>query len=552
MTPRIIIGSETEYGILLTNKGKVLLSYNSLTVPIQTMLNASTKVVGASFCSHSEGIKTQEEHRIAEQAVQVFGEETNVDLEELLHLQRRGYTGNMLQNGARFYQDGLHPEYSCPETDNPYTAVVLQKAGDRIVSLCQKIAEEILIQEYGPEYELRIDKNNSDGKGSSYAAHENYTLSPRVFNEVCRSGTSLSAMTLLFFVARQIITGAGKVGHENVPTASYQISQRADFMVQNFSHATTENRGIINRRDVPYADHDILRRFHMIVGDSNLSELSLYLKFGMTGLFFMMLDDGFLKKQKSLLRKRLSDPVKALHFVSRDLTLQKPLSFEDGTSATALEIMSDFVSFARMFVLEKNLSDVWLDVVQVCESTLDGLGGDKEKHPLASSLDWIAKKCVIDAHIQKTGVTMEDSSCRAIDLQYHNMKKNESIFERLRGLGRIIRIVDDADIDYAIKFPPINTRSWLRGEIIRRYGSNIKYMRWDTLCLTNEAMVVYIRLPDPFYGTKSVTEHLFHDDPLFAEFIKRIEIFSTNSEGKLLVNTRQSLSFFQPRSEEDA
>ena len=39
----------------------------------------------------------------------------------------------ILSNGARFYVDHAHPEYSSPETTNPRDCVIWDRAGERIV-----------------------------------------------------------------------------------------------------------------------------------------------------------------------------------------------------------------------------------------------------------------------------------------------------------------------------------------------------------------------------------------------------------------------------------
>ena len=86
-----------------------------------------------------------------------------------------------------------------------------------------------------------------------------------------------------FFVTRQIITGAGKVGSENgAEPAEFQITQRADFFETEVGLSTMVARPIINTRDEPHADEKAYRRFHVIVGDSNMSEFSIYLKVGIT------------------------------------------------------------------------------------------------------------------------------------------------------------------------------------------------------------------------------------------------------------------------------
>src|SRR5699024_765585 len=44
-----------------------------------------------------------------------------------------GITNRILVNGARFYVDHAHPEYSAPEVDTPLDAVIWDKAGERIM-----------------------------------------------------------------------------------------------------------------------------------------------------------------------------------------------------------------------------------------------------------------------------------------------------------------------------------------------------------------------------------------------------------------------------------
>ena len=82
-----------------------------------------------------------------------------------------------------------------------------------------------------------------------------------------------------FLVTRQPITGSGKVGAENgAAETDYQISQRADFFETEVGLSTMVARPIINTRDEPHADEMLYRRLHVIVGDSNMSEFSIYLK----------------------------------------------------------------------------------------------------------------------------------------------------------------------------------------------------------------------------------------------------------------------------------
>ena len=108
----------------------------------------------------------------------------------------------ILSNGARFYVDHAHPEYSSPETTNPRDLVIWDRAGERILNLARQRAEAVS----PPEQRILIHKNNTDGKGNSYGTHENYLMDRRVpFARIVQH-------MMPFFATRQIFTGAGKVG----------------------------------------------------------------------------------------------------------------------------------------------------------------------------------------------------------------------------------------------------------------------------------------------------------------------------------------------------
>src|SRR5260370_396043 len=86
-----------------------------------------------------------------------------------------------------------------------------------------------------------------------------------------------------FFVSRQVVCGAGRVGRgADGRDEGFQISQRADFFEVEVGLETTLKRPIINTRDEPHADPEKYRRLHVIIGDANMSEISSYLKLGVT------------------------------------------------------------------------------------------------------------------------------------------------------------------------------------------------------------------------------------------------------------------------------
>ena len=138
-------------------------------------------------------------------------------------------------------------------------------------------------------------KNNTDNKGASYGAHENYLMRRSTpFGDIVRHLTP-------FFVSRQVVCGAGRVGiGQDGREHGFQISQRADYFEVEVGLETTLKRPIINTRDEPHADPEKYRRLHVIIGDANLAEISTYLKVGTTALVLAMIEDRFITADLAL------------------------------------------------------------------------------------------------------------------------------------------------------------------------------------------------------------------------------------------------------------
>ena len=82
----------------------------------------------------------------------------------------------VLTNGARFYVDHAHPEYSSPECRTPLEAVLYDVAGEHVLREAMRFAKE----RSPTGAEIVVYKNNSDGKGNSYGCHENFLVDREV------------------------------------------------------------------------------------------------------------------------------------------------------------------------------------------------------------------------------------------------------------------------------------------------------------------------------------------------------------------------------------
>ena len=230
----------------------------------------------------------------------------------------------------------------------------------------------------------------------------------------------------------------------------FQISQRAEFFEEVVGLETTLKRPIVNTRDEPHADPRRFRRLHVIVGDANLSEVATFLKVGTTALVLAMIEDD-VPPPRDL---ALADPVRAMHQVSADLSLSPPAGAGrrlDGHRARdpvgavhrrpqVRRRSAAWPSSARRRWL-RSVLDRWEAVLHGLEtdpSTLVAparLGGQVPDHaglPGPARLRW------------------DDDRLAALDLQYHDLRPERSLFARL-GMERL---VGDEEVAKAVTEPP--------------------------------------------------------------------------------------------------
>jgi proteasome accessory factor A len=360
-----------------------------------------------------------------------------------------------LANGARLYLDvGSHPEYATPECDSILDLVTHDKAGERILEQLLVSAEQRLREE-GIRGVIYLFKNNTDSAGNSYGCHENYMTSRR------DDFGHYAEVLIPFFVSRQIYAGAGKV-LQTARGAMYCIAQRAEHIWEGVSSATTRSRPIINTRDEPHADAERYRRLHVIVGDSNMSEYTTFLKVGATSILLRMLEDpSFVLRDMSL-----ENPIRAIREISHDLTCKRTVRLANGREASALDIQSEYLERAQRYAETKGLSDLEMKALSMWEHCLKGLADDP--YSLDQECDWVIKHKLIESYCAKNDLALSHPKISLIDLQYHDVNRERGLFYKMQERGLVARVTTDEAIDEAVETPPQTTRARLRGEFIRR------------------------------------------------------------------------------------
>ena len=437
--PRRIYGIETEYGVTCTLRGQRRLS------PDEVARYLFRKVVS-------------------------WGRSSNV----------------FLENGARLYLDvGSHPEYATPECDSILECVAHDRAGERVLEGLVTGAEQRLRDE-GIRGTIYLFKNNTDSAGNSYGCHENY-LTRRT------DDLSYYAETLIpFFVSRQIFAGAGHI-LQTARGPMFSISQRAEHIWEGVSSATTRSRPIINTRDEPHADSERFRRLHVIVGDSNMSEYTNFVKVGAAACVLRMIEDPV-----TMLRDlSLENPIRAIRDISHDLTCKRKVRLASGRELSALDIQRELLDRALRYADQRGFTPEEQRALEMWEHCIVSLENDPMK--LDREIDWVIKYRIVEEFRARHKLALDDPRVQMLDLQYHDIDRNRGVFYKMQSRGMVERVCTDDVIDRAKDVAPQTTRARLRGEFIKRAKDRRRdfTVDWVHLKLNDQAQRTVL-CKDPF------------------------------------------------------
>ena len=366
--------------------------------------------------------------------------------------------GGFLLNGGRIYLDMGHIEYASPECIDLHDLVSYDRAGDRMI---QQTLEELGLTE-----NVSIIKNNIDHKtGATFGSHENYLVS----RDFPFSYEGLGQM-IPFLVTRQIFTGSGRVGAHFVPdgwvisgdvkfpSVEFQLSQRADHIVNDFYQWVQFNRAIINTRDEPLADPARFRRIHLLLGDSNMLEYATALKTGTTSVMLSLIEEGVGPPDLML-----QDAVLDLKQISRDPGQKWIATLDNGKKISAVEMQFSFLNAAKKYLSGKDADTDW--VIMEWGGTLEALA--KDPYLLVGKIDWISKKWLLKMFLESEQKGWEDPWAISLDLEYHNLNPVKGLSFALEEEGKVIRRTSDSAIELATACPPRNTRASARGELVK-------------------------------------------------------------------------------------
>ncbi len=345
----------------------------------------------------------------------------------------------VLSNGARFYNDHAHPEYSTPECTSLSELVAQDKAGERILAECARRRNLKLPNGQG----VRLYKNNTDFSGHSYGCHDNYLMRRDVPWDRIVAGVLPFPDHPADFCRRGQDGNRGGRAAVASPAFTRFRSGRISLAVL-VSIDTMNRRPLVNTRDEPHAEASQYRRFHVILGDANMSEWATALKIGTTALVLDLIENGTAPQIE------IAQPMDATKSISRDQTYDWIIELTDGRKISAIEVQRIYLAAATREAAKEDAETKWL--LQEWEAVLNDL--ERDIRLCRDRVDWVAKKELLEALQREEELSWTDSWLQSIDLEYHNIALETGLYHELVRQGTMRTFVTEEEIKHAIFSPP--------------------------------------------------------------------------------------------------
>lgn len=419
-------------------------------------------------------------------------------------------SGGFLMNGARLYIDavGSHLEYATAECRELKDLVANDRAGQRQIV---RAIRELDLQDVVSVYNNSVDHFG----GHTFGCHENYLV--RGDDDFLNNTVQ---MLYPFLVTRQIYAGVGRVGGHQLTSntirpsyqevlenpvdyiwvsqvygvipdysVQYQLSQRADHILKTIASRVRFNRALINPKWEHFYSHEGMTRLHFLFGESNQNEFAYALKVGTTLLVLRLLEERRVPNSFTMI-----NPLVALREVSRDPTYRWIVMLSDGTTMGAIDLQRQYLSMAETYRGSSEQTDWTLDNWR---AVLDGL--EMDPMGMDDRIDWVAKLKIVEQYRAEEGLDWHDDALHSVDLEYHNIDPELSLFYAWQEMGKTKRILSDLDVVTAMTDPPQNTRAKGRAQLVEhvltRKGPKFYLFDWNGVALDRHT---YIEMLDPF------------------------------------------------------
>jgi proteasome accessory factor A len=109
-------------------------------------------------------------------------------------------------------------------------------------------------------------------------------------------------------------------------------------------------------------------------------------------------------------------------------------------------------------------------------------------------------------------------------LQYHDIRRDRGLYDRLAASGKVERLTTDEEVERAVMEPPEDTRAYFRGRCISRYPEAIAAASWDSVIMdAGRESLQRVPMREPLRGTRAHVEELLEASATAGELIDRLQ-----------------------------
>jgi proteasome accessory factor A len=186
----------------------------------------------------------------------------------------------------------------------------------------------------------------------------------------------------------------------------------------------------------------------------------------------------------------------------------------------------EFLRLARKYADDSGLECVGGDAIgaQVLdrwEATLGALESDPMS--LEGQLDWVTKLKLLKAYAARDDLEWSDSKIELLSVQYHDVRPDRSLYERLVRAGKVERLLVESEVIEAMGEPPASTRAYFRGTCLARWADSVVAANWDSLVLdVGTDPLRRIPMMEPTRGSKEHVADLFAEVSTPRQLVERL------------------------------
>ena len=194
---------------------------------------------------------------------------------------------------------------------------------------------------------------------------------------------------------------------------------------------------------------------------------------------------------------------------------------QNGKRLTAVEIQQEFCAAARRYAATQPNQPDSEDLLAKWEYVLRALAEDPRQ--LHRELDWVIKEHLLANYCAKHHCGWDDPRVAMVDLQYHDLRPEKSLYYVLERQQEVARIVSDDEIRQAVQEPPTDTRAYFRGQCLKKYPTRIFGVSWGALLFDLGAgKVKRVLMPEPLKGTQAYVQQLLEKSQTVEELLTNL------------------------------